>query len=281
MHSVERMRPMLGTFVSIQATGSDRVSPECIQAAIDSAFRAVARVDLLMSVHRYRSDIGRLNRCRPGASVLVHRWTYQVLTQAQTLRRDSGGTFDCNVGKSLRKAGLLPKRCGAAAVSLRKSGITMTLRPHCRVGVARSLSLDLGGIAKGFAVDQAVQVLQAHRMISGVVNAGGDLRTFGQAAQPIWRRCTSDPSTAEPIGHLQNGAIATSAPYFTHHKQRVNSYSSAIVNPKTNAFCAIPNSISVIARTGMLADALTKIAAIRGQLPRRLARHANARLVGT
>ncbi len=275
---------MLGTFVSIQATGSDRVTPECIQAAIDAAFRAVARVDLLMSVHRYRSDIGRLNRSRPGASVLVHRWTYQVLSQAQTLWRDSGGTFDCNVGKSLMKAGLLPKRCGSGATSPALSGtlgMAITLRAHRRIGVARSSSIDLGGIAKGFAIDQAVQVLQAHHMSSGVVNAGGDLRTFGQAAQPIWRRCPTDPSTAEPIGHLQNGAIATSAPYFTQHKRRVNRYSSAIVNPKTNTFCAMPNSVSVIARTGMLADALTKIAAIRGQLPRRLARHANARLVGT
>lgn len=272
---------MLGTFVSIQATGADHAAPECIQAAIDSAFRAVARVDQLMSVYRYRSDIGRLNRSRPGASILVHRWTRQVLTQALALWRHSGGAFDCNVGKSLIKAGLLPRRGGTTAASLGAFGATITLRPHRRVGVQRSPSLDLGGIAKGFAIDQAIKALQAHRMISGVVNAGGDLRTFGPASQPIWRRCMNDPGTAEPIGHLQNGAIATSAPYFTQHRHRLDCAVSAIVDPKTNTFCAIPNSVSVVARSGMLADALTKIAAIRGHLPRRLTRYAHARLVAS
>lgn len=281
---------MLGTFVTIQATGADHVAPACIQSAIDSAFRAISRVDELMSAHRYRSDIGRLNRSRPGASVLVHRWTYQVLAQAQALWRCSGGAFDCNVGRSLIKAGLLPRRRGTAAPyaphtpSFSPFGSTVTLRPHRRVGVAQSLSLDLGGIAKGFAIDQAVQALQARRMISGVVNAGGDLRTFGNAAQPIWRRCINEPGAAEPIGHLQNGAIATSAPYFTHHRQRLKcavSAVSAIVNPKTKIFCALPESISVVAPTGMLADALTKIAAIRGKLPRRLARYGSAWMVAT
>ena len=67
MPHVERMRPMLGTFVTIKAEGAAGTTPEAVSAAIESAFRTIERVDQLMSFYRCNSDINRLNRARPGS----------------------------------------------------------------------------------------------------------------------------------------------------------------------------------------------------------------------
>lgn len=279
MLHAERMRPLLGTFVTIRAEGAIGTAPDAVNLAVDSAFRAIARVDRLMSFHRRNSDIGRLNRARPGAIQRVHGWTFHVLGEALKLWKWSGGAFDCNVGASLIKMGLLPKSNFAGASRMKPYGQAVCLRRNRSIKLISKVTLDLGGIAKGFAVDQAVKTLQAHHMKSGMVNAGGDLRTFGDESQAIWRRCPNDPSQAQIIGMLTNGAIATSASYFTDTNQHGNADISAILNVKKNRFHTMTDSISVIARNCLLADGLTKVAAIGVRLPRRLARYAKARVV--
>ena len=279
MLCVERMRPLLGTFVTVRAEGADSMMPDAVNLAVDSAFRAIARVDRLMSFHRRNSDIGRLNRARPGAIQRVHGWTFHVLGEALKLWEWSGGTFDCNVGASLIKMGLLPKSNLVRASRMQPYGRAVCLRSNRSIKLISKVTLDLGGMAKGFAVDQAVKALQAHHMKSGTVNAGGDLRTFGEVSQAIWLRCAEEPSQVQIIGMLTNGAIATSASYFTDTNQRGNADTSAILNVKKNQFHAMTDSISVIARNCLLADGLTKVAAIGGRLPRRLARYAKARVV--
>ncbi|HQR96958.1 FAD:protein FMN transferase [compost metagenome] len=271
------MRPLLGTFVTIRAEGA--AASAQVESAVESAFRAIARVDGLMSFHRRSSDIGRLNCARPGSILRVHGWTYQVLREALRLWQWSGGVFDCNVGASLMRFGQLPKNTPGKSVRRFPYGEAICLRNDRSVKLNARVALDLGGIAKGFAVDQAVEVLQAHGMKSGLVNAGGDLRTFGAASQPVWLRCPDDPYQAQLIGTLTNGAIATSASYFTDTNRPGGAASSAIVNARRERIVTITNSVSVIARNCLLADGLTKIAILHGRLPMRLARYAQARVV--
>jgi thiamine biosynthesis lipoprotein len=276
MPSVERMRPLLGTFVTIRARSSATSTQTQIDDAIEAAFRAITRVDQLMSFHRSNSNIGRLNRLRAGRSLRVHRWTHQVLMEALLLWKWSAGSFDCNVGASLIRRGLLPRAVGrrifwpfGEAVSLKQGNI---------VKLNTCVQIDLGGIAKGFAVDKAVEVLLAYGMESGCVNAGGDLRVFGEQAQPVFGRHPENPTQTHAMGSLTNGAIATSAAYFTQTK-KVNERLSAIVDIKRKRLLTMPHSVSVIAQTCMHADALTKIVAITGRLPTRLMRYASAKFV--
>src|SRR5258708_22076766 len=84
------------------------------------------------------------------------------------------------------------------------------IRSDNRVAFDTPLALDLGGIAKGFAVDRAVAVLRRHGIRAAVVNAGGDLRAIGPAV-PIHLRDPVDPSVVRFAGMLQDGAIATSS----------------------------------------------------------------------
>lgn len=112
-----------------------------------------------------------------------------------------------------------------------------------------------GGIAKGFAVDKAVEVLQSKGTRSGLVNAGGDLRVFGIQSDPVWVRDPQAPGTAQWIGEIVDGAVATSAAYFTADNEAGHSCHSAIVNPSRQRRVKVTGSVSVVANTCMLADA--------------------------
>lgn len=279
MPLVERMRPLLGTFVTIRVQGAADMSLPQVEAAVESAFRTIACVDRLMSFHRRSSDIGRLNRARPGSVLRVHGWTYQVLSEAVRLWRWSGGAFDCNVGAVLMRSGLLPKMARGHARRHYRFGDAVSLHRNRLVKLNARVALDLGGIAKGFAVDQAVAVLRARGARQGLVNAGGDVRIFGEEPQPVWVRCPAAPSQARLLGMLANGAVATSASYFTKAIRTAGIATSAIVDAAHDRCVPMAGSVSVIARNCLLADALTKVAVLKGRLRMRLARYAQAKVV--
>jgi len=276
---VERMRPLLGTFVTIRAGTAPSLTTAQLEMAIQSSFHAVDQVEQRMSFHCRRSDVGRLNRGRAGMVLRVHRWTYTVLSNAMSLWRASGGVFDCDIGTHLVRAGLLPgKTSRRSRRQFKLSRPAITLRPGRKILLNRPVSLDLGGIAKGFAVDKAVQTLRAHGVTNGVVNAGGDLRVFGSEPQPIWIRRPDAIEACQLVGALSNGAIATSAAYFTSDASSDGIKASAIVDTKRLRRAVMKQSISVIAQTCMQADALTKIATISGRIPTSLARAAKAQV---
>lgn len=286
MASVERMRPLLGTFVTIRAQPRSAVTQVQVEEAVESAFRAMARVDRLMSFHQSTSDVSRINRCRPGGHVRVHSWTHGVLRAAAELSVSTGGDFDCNVGGPLMRAKLLPKangRPGGRPGGRTKSNhrtfhVALAVRRDRTVRLRTALALDLGGIAKGFAVDKAVQILKARGMAAGTVNAGGDLRVFGSEPQAVWIRDPAAPGQTRLIGSLTEGAIATSAAYFTAELRTDRDQESAIVD-RNRRRVDMAGSVSVAARTCMLADALTKVAVLRGRIPARVARRADASIV--
>ena len=84
----------------------------------------------------------------------------------------------------------------------------------------RPLLIDFGGIAKGFAVDRAVEILKRKRVMAGIVNAGGDLRVFGSASQLVHLRHPKQPNRAAGAVRLRERAIATSGIYFARTKNR-------------------------------------------------------------
>ncbi len=279
MASVERMRPLLGTFVCIRAEPRPELSRAQAEDAVESAFRAMARVDRLMSFHRSTSDVSRINRCRPGRYVRVNSWTLTVLRTAAELSMCTAGDFDCNVGGPLMRANLLPKANGRPGGRIRPAHRplhdALALRRDRTVRSRTGLALDLGGIAKGFAVDKAVKMLKACGVAGGAVNAGGDLRVFGSEPHAVWIRDPAAPGQTRLVGQLTEGAIATSAAYFTAQSRTDRDGKSAIVDRKRHRV-AMAGSVSVAARTCMMADALTKVAVLRGRIPSRLARRANA-----
>src|SRR5580704_14561335 len=175
---IRRARPLLGTFVEIEVAGAARSE---LDAAIDAAFEAVARVHRLMSFHERDSDVSRLNREASLRPVKVHAWTFQVLEMAVEMHRLTKGIFDITVAPALQAMGLLPGLEGdAAIVTETRFFDAIELLPENTVRFRHpDVRIDLGGIAKGFAVDRALEALRGFDVSSGMVNAGGDLAAFG------------------------------------------------------------------------------------------------------
>ena len=271
---VRRARPSLGTFVEITARGDSEVK---LHRAIDRAFAAVARVDRQMSFHNAASDISRINCEAFQRKVTVDPWTWRVLRAAQKLSHESDGLFDITVARKLMQWSYLPRRYQNVSEGNWRD---IVLEKNCTVRFRQRVIIDLGGIAKGFAVDRAVEALKRAGVPSGVVNAGGDLRVFGLKSELVHLRCPDEPMEVAGAINLCDRALATSAVYFAQRR-----CGGAVVSPLLDGRTCRSSrkliSVSVAASACMIADALTKIVFILREKSRPLlARyHADALLL--
>lgn len=256
---------MMGSFVEI--TIDDAGLDEAIVArAMRDAFAAAGRVASSMSFHDPDSALSRLNATGHVHATTVDARLHDVLAQARRLFDASGGLFDCTVGADLVARGLLPRHDAA----LRPDDATfedVVLLDESHVVFRRPLAIDLGGIAKGYAVDRAVEALVAAGVTAAVVNAGGDLRVLGNQPVPVRLR-DLDGHRLIDAGLLADGAIATSQPYRAGRAQSP----SAIIDPRKRRVIDGRALCSVVAPTCVIADGLTKVLAIRGHLDDRLLR---------
>ncbi|MFZ1990175.1 MAG: FAD:protein FMN transferase [Alphaproteobacteria bacterium] len=240
---VERAKPLLGTFVSVRVTGA---SEEVVaHRAIDAAFQEIALIHTLMSFHEPQSDVSRLNRDAHKRPIEVHPYTHEVLQLAHEMMIASGGCFDITVAPELVRNNLLP----SPAIHVPHddaSGRDIELLDDECVRFLKPLWIDLGGIAKGYAIDRAVEALLAHGIKHAVVNAGGDLRAIGEASEPIELRPLFGSSAHTSLLNLQDASVASSEASLEHRDGRRREQGLT------------PRFVSVVARSCALADALTK-----------------------
>ncbi len=250
---VRRCRPLLGTFVEITARGHDE---RLLGRGIEAGFAAIATVHRLMSFHDRLSDVSRMNRDAFPKGVKVHPWTWQVMKASKRFAEESHGAFDITVAPWLTKWNYLPRR--GYQFSPIASSRDIFLRRNYEVFFQRDLIVDLGGIAKGFAVDRAADALKENGIECGLVNAGGDLRAFGLAARLIHLRSPTDPTRVAGAVRLRERAMATSGTYFERRRYR-GEYVTPLLDGRTGQSGRELLSVSVAAAECMAADALTKI----------------------
>jgi thiamine biosynthesis lipoprotein len=256
-----RCKPLLGTYVEISTKDEEQSLN-----AIENAFVAIKTVQDLMSFHQPESDLSQINANCHLEAVRIHPWTAQTLMIAQEIHHHSGGLFNCGIGHYLVANGLLPRHLDIKSiVGTEPFGDIADLQfvEPTLVRSDKPLCLDLGGIAKGFAVDLAVNVLQHAGISSGLVNAGGDMRAFGDQAQAIQIRNPSNPHELIKIGSMTTAAIATTSLCFAKRDTPQTSY---IVNPFNQESIQFSASYSVIADQCVYADALTKVVSISGNI---------------
>jgi thiamine biosynthesis lipoprotein len=177
---LQRAKPLLGTLVVIrvpteQATETDFESNR-ILALMQRSFDAIEEIANAMSAHHADSDLARIARAAPGDVLTLSPHTVAVLRLAKYWHRTSLGTFDpVKAADRLAAKGIRPA-FGGVTLAARASLHDLQVLSGHQVKLVRPMRLDLGGIAKGYAVDQAIAVLQAHGVHTALVNAGGDLR---------------------------------------------------------------------------------------------------------
>ena len=166
--TVKRLRVSLGTLVAIEATAEATPNAE---ATIERAFEAIELINRLMHPTAESSDLARINSAPLHEPTRVHASVGQLLNLARRINALTDGVFDpCTPAQP----GLLS--------DIEVSGDETQVVCHAPV------ALDFGGFAKGYAVDCAIEALMANGCTAGLVNAGGDLRVFGQRSEPVFVR---------------------------------------------------------------------------------------------
>src|SRR5262249_10523273 len=214
--------------------------------------------------HDHDSDVSRLNCEAHLKSTVVDAWTFAVLEAAVDLHRRSNGVFDIAVAPALQALGLLPRIGEVVAGSGGRSGEAIELLPgHAVRFHSTDIVIDLGGIAKGFAVDRALAVLADFGMTSAIVNAGGDLAAFGSESQIVHVRHPRNPRQLVCSVKVRNEALASSARRLDLFRA-ADTTRTAVIDPATWRAPEIVDGATVCAPTCMIADALTKIVMIAG-----------------
>jgi len=248
--SRKRAQPWLGTIVEISVQGENEY--QCT-TWINEAFKEIQTVHTQMSFHDENSELSQLNRRAHLESIQCSDSVREVLKFAKDMYSRTDGAVDVSVAPVLVKEKFLPNHikhetCGTPADINIEGKSVKFMKP---------LVLDLGGVAKGYAVDRAIEKLQALGCPIASVNAGGDLRVYGEASR-LFVRLSTDPTSLVSEGVIENCAIATSAGYFSIHANCV-----PYVDPETGECLNRIPSVTVRADSCMLADALTKFVILK------------------
>lgn len=275
-------REIMGTFAEVTAVAPER---KVAQAAVDAAYARLADVNRLMSDYLADSEIGRLNAAPANEPVAVAPETFACLRRALEVAEQSGGAFDVTcrpivqLWKQAARDRRLPTAAELADVRSRVGWQKLRLDDERRTAMkaVAGLQADLGGIAKGYALDLAAEALLAAGGTSGLVNVGGDVLAVGsQASGAPWRIGIRHPFQEGLFGKLaiRDRAVATSGLQQRFFEIEGRRYSH-IVDPRTGWPAEQAPSVTVIARDGMTADAwataLSVVSVAEGQA--RLAAH--------
>jgi len=241
--------------------------------AARAAFDRMIALEAIMTDYRVDSELMRLGRAKPGP-VAVSDDLFRVLDRARAYSQASDGAFDVTVGPAVslwRAAGRTGERPDAVALAEARRRIgwrKIALDPRARTVTleGEDMRLDLGGIGKGFAVDEAVAVLRDAGVTRCLVDLGGDI---GAAAPPPgkrgWRIAVATPDPAGPpvVLSLARAAVATSAGSVQHVVVDGVRYSH-IVDPRTGLGLTAVRSVTVIAADATAADALASAVSVLG-----------------
>jgi thiamine biosynthesis lipoprotein len=257
---------------------NERVGSACIEAAMEMQ----RRVDLLMSYHNPDSLLNQVNRLAGAEPVVVDELTFEVLERAVRASELSGGAFDVTVGPLIdlwRRAGEAnePPTDAALAEARGKVGydkLILNERDRTVRFAVEGMRVDLGGIAKGYAIDKSVEAMKSRGALGGMVDIGGDVRCFGRPPkeQTHWLIGLQDPAvgpedfgSTEPllVLSISDAAVTTSGDYrrFVEVEGQKQSH---IMDTSTGRGADKLVSVTIIAPHATTADALATAVSVLG-----------------
>jgi thiamine biosynthesis lipoprotein len=264
---------LMGTRVEVTVRARNRGQGE---SALFACFQEIERIQDLMSTYDKNSEMTRVNR------LAVDDWVApapEILSLVKTsieISRGSEGAFDITVGPLVnlwRQAGKQKQPPAAEAVETARTRVgfaSIQLDPgenQLRF-LKKGMSMDLGGIAKGYALDRAADVLRSEGVEEALLNAGGDILAVGGKGGDPWRVGIRDPRDPDgTLGYLevQDEAVVTSGDYerfFMHEGRRYHH----IIDPRTGTPAWGCRSITVVSDRATEADAVATAAFVLGPL---------------
>jgi len=267
----EFTEPHMGTRFRIILYAPDE---DTARKAATDAFARIASLNAIMSDYDNTSELMRLCAQAGGPPVPVSAELFFVLSKAQEVSRQSGGAFDVTVGpvvklwRLARKRHKLPdaEKLAAARALVGWQNVRLDKDKRTVQLLKAGMQLDLGGIAKGYAADEALAVVKKHGIERALVAAGGDIAVSGPPpGADGWKIAIATLPGEKDPGRLilHHAAVSTSGDAEQHVEIDGKRYSH-IVDPRTGIGLIGRMSATVVARHGIDADSLTKVVAVLG-----------------
>lgn len=246
-------------------------------AAAQAAFSRVAELNGILSDYDTDSELSRLSRTSgQGVAVPLSADLWHVLERAQRFSAATDGAFDVTVGpfvnlwRKARREGRLP-RADLLATAARSVGwrhLRLEARGHTAMLLVPDMRLDLGSIAKGYAIDEALRVLGQQGIHSALVTGGGDMAASNPPpGRPGWRITLAplDVTNAPPARRvlLHHAGLGTSGDLFQHVEIEGVRYSH-IVDPRTGSGLTDHSLVTVVARDCITANTTATAVSVMG-----------------
>ncbi|NCC65186.1 MAG: FAD:protein FMN transferase [Spirochaetia bacterium] len=268
--STSEDQPQAQSFIMLGTVCKITIYDKPTEEAFSAAFSQIREIEQKMSLHSETSEIAKINAASGREAVQVSEETFRVIEKALQIAHLSNGAFDITIGPlveawdiggdnarrpSDQELGSLLPLIGYTMVELDGQDKTVFLPK-------KGMKLDLGGIAKGYAADEAARVLRSFGIERAIINLGGNVLTMGTKQDgSLWRIGIQDPDASRGeyamIVELDDTSLVTSGPYerfllldgeFYHH----------ILDTKTGyPIDSDFTSVSIITKSSMLADALS------------------------
>jgi len=269
---------VMGTFARVVVVAADR---NTANKCINDAFTEIQKVNELMSSYKSDSQISLVNRDGFKRAVEVSDSVYEVLHRSIEFSKLTDGAFDITVGPlvdlfhSSEKIETAPSEEEIAQAKTKVGFEKLILDDQNKTVrfTIEGMRLDLGGIAKGYAVDKAIEAAKKAGAAGAMVDIGGDIRCFGIApkGKDNWLIGLQNPSTSSDVGEdnillelkLTDQAVATSGDYQQFVLIKDKRYSH-IINRQTGTSAEGLSSVTIIADNAIDADALATAVSVMG-----------------
>jgi len=266
---LKREEAIMGTAIGVELWSDERAAGE---AAIGAVMDEMHRIDRSMSPHKPDSELSRINRGGGSAPVAISDEMVRLLARAAEFAQLSGGAFDITyaaVGQLYDYRQRIRPTDAALATARAAVGYRHLLLdvPARTVRFARAgMRIDLGGFAKGHAVDNAAAILRRRGIRHAIVSAGGDSRVIGDRRGRPWTIGVRDPRRPGEVAALlplEDVSISTSGDYerfFDADGERFHH----VIDPATGRSPSSVHSVTVIAEDGLTTEALSKAVFVLG-----------------
>jgi thiamine biosynthesis lipoprotein len=264
-----REEAIMGTAVRVELWSDDRAAGD---AAIDAVMDEMHRIDAAMSPFKPRSELSRINRDAALAPVSISAEMAYLIARSIEFSDLCGGAFDityASVGHLYDYRERIKPSSEALASACAAVGYKNLIldRKARTVRFAREgVRIDLGGFAKGHAVDNAAAILRRRGIRHAIVSAGGDSRVVGDRRGRPWTIGVRDPRRSGEVVAvlpLEDVAISTSGDYERYFEQD-GVRCHHVIDPKTGTSPSSVHSVTILAEDGLTTEALSKSVFVMG-----------------
>ena len=266
---LSREEAIMGTSVRVELWSEDRAAGETAIAAVMDRMHAI---DETMSPFKPDSELTRINRGASEGPVPISRAMYDVIARSIEFSELSEGAFDitfASVGHLYDyRLRIRPSEDELARARAAIGYRNLILDPQaCTIRFARpGVRIDLGGFAKGLAVDDGAEILRGRGIRNAIVTAGGDSRILGDRRGRPWTIGIRDPRRAGEmvaVLPLEDVALSTSGDYERYFEQDGVRYHH-LIDPATGKSPSGLRSVTVVAPDGLTSEALSKSVFVMG-----------------